>query len=164
MFGFRHLPRPADPCFGVGAGAVLPATRGLRFAVLGGVAPVLAALATCWLVSSCGGGLEADKSLTSHGAIAFNAKTGEADMVSGAASQSDADGQALGNCNGDGCAVIFKFYGTNTCAAVAVGQNRVWGAGSGLSKPNAEQVALARCRSKAGEACAIPKNQPPQCM
>ncbi len=108
---------------------------------------------------SCGSGPSPGYDTSaSFGAIYISSSTGASGLSSGRASRSAAEQQALGVCRAQAgqandCKLAIWF--DRRCAALAIGQNKAWGARYEISGSLAIRRALAACRAEGGVDCRI---------
>lgn len=90
-----------------------------------------------------------------YGAIAFSVLNGANGSSYGYHSADEADQRALSNCEqrGDGCKVVIGF--SETCAALAAGDDNRFAANLGDGRGSAENSALAGCHRNGVKNCAI---------
>lgn len=109
-----------------------------------------AALAlTASLLAACGGNNESQP----NGAIAYNGNTGATGIFVNAATEAQADSEAMLNCGVTNCGVVLTFSGNNSCGSLARSTNGVIGLGTGRTESEALFSAVANCQSKGGASC-----------
>ena len=89
------------------------------------------------------------------GAIAYAKKNGAYGFSYDVNDSDTANQRALNNCakNGDGCKLVISF--SNTCAALAAGDNERFATSLGNTKSDAQSQALAECGRDGGKNCDI---------
>lgn len=115
------------------------------------------------VLTACGGNSDTPKPF---GAIALNASSPSAIIVSNFISQQQANVAAVTRCGGEGCVVIQEFAGKGSCAALATGGGSalVWGTATAATQADAEAGAVQACSAKGGVGCAVPASIPGKCQ
>jgi hypothetical protein len=95
------------------------------------------------------------KNRVNYGAIAYAESNGAYGYSYDYHNAGDAGQRALSDCasEGDGCKVVLTF--SETCAALAAGDNNLFAASVGDGAGNAQNYALTACSRKGGRNCAI---------
>ncbi|RTL65176.1 MAG: DUF4189 domain-containing protein [Hyphomicrobiales bacterium] len=86
-------------------------------------------------------------------AIAFSPKTGKMGIAQDNASQAEAEAVALSNCQaetGQPSDCVKGGWTRDGCVAIAIAENRAWGANFGNDRNAANQNAIAMCAKYAG--------------
>ena len=114
--------------------------------------------ASALLLSACGGG---SSGLSTRGAIAFSASTGNGAIVWKAVDQNAANDAARSKCGGGDCQVVLQF---SQCGAISFSAtNLVYGVAEGVSAEAAQQAANESCQAKGGQSCSAAPDGAAQC-
>ena len=88
-----------------------------------------------------------------EGAIAFSQSTGASGWSKNHDSKNAAANAALSYCNASDCRVVYNF--TNSCAALAAGDDGGYGVDWDLKKGRAERKAIRACENYGNTGCHI---------
>lgn len=94
---------------------------------------------------------------TNFAAIAYSPKTGKIGIAQDNASQAEAEAVALSNCQaetGTPSDCVKGGWTRDGCVALAIAENRAWGANFGSDRGAASQNAIAMCGKYAGASAA----------
>ncbi len=96
-----------------------------------------------------------DKAVRPYGAIAYGAQSTAAGWSYDYGTKGDADRRALSDCEkrGNDCKIVVSF--SDSCAAVAAGDNKRFAVGQATKSEEARASALAACTREGGTKCEV---------
>jgi uncharacterized protein DUF4189 len=87
------------------------------------------------------------------GAIAYSLSTGDYGYSEGYSARSEAERWAIKECGKNDCKVAAWF--SNSCGAVATGDNEAYGGAQHNNEKRARELALSRCEKEGGRNCEV---------